>query len=297
MAAPTSYDSIIAALGAGKGQEVFFSKTTGLAHAAGTPFTGWGYGGTPAAGVWAGAGGAAAATLVTCDSGTAGSIPIVSPTTASGESLYMLSAGVGQLSGAQTISGTLMLVDRLADTGPITTTFGGSCAITMPVATSLWARYTDGIGVMAYVESLEATAPTVSTTIALTYTNTGGTGTRVSGSTTVAATKSRAMGTGAHPFLSLQLGDKGIKTIESIQVGAVTPAANTIALVVCKPLLILPSTTTGYYVERDLVIQTPKLPKLPVAADASACLQWVFIPNLATTAGSVFSGSITVVAM
>lgn len=297
MAAPTSYDSIIAAIGAGKGQEVFFSKTTGLVHAVGTPFTGWGYGGTPAAGVWAGAGGAAAATLVTCDSSTVGGIPISSPTTASAESLYILSAGIAQMSGAQTLGGTLMLVDRLADTGPLTTAFGGSCSLTMPVATSLWARYADGVGVMAYVESLETTAPTVNTTISLTYTNTGGTGSRTTGSTTVAATKSRAMGTGAHPFLSLQSSDRGIKTIESIQVGAVTPAAGTIALVVCKPLLILPSTTTGYYVERDLVIQTPKLPKLPVAADASACLQWIFIPNLGTTAGSVFSGSISVVAM
>lgn len=296
MAVFTSYDGIIAALTAGKGQEVFFSKTTGLVHAAGTPFTGWGYGGVPAAGAWSGAGGAAAATLVTCSSATSGSIPIASPTTASAESLYLLSAGIAQISGAQTIGGMLMLVDRLADTGPLTTAFGGSCTLTMPVATSLWARYADGVGVMAYVESLETTAPTVGTTIALTYTNTGGTGSRTSGSTTVAATKSRAMGTGASPFLTLQAGDSGIKTIESIQVGAVTPAAGTISLVICKPLLILPSTATGYYVERDLVIQTPKLPKLPVAADASACLQWIFIPNQATTAGSVFSGSISVAA-
>lgn len=292
----TSYDGIIAALTAGKGQEVFFSKKIGLAHVAGAPMSGWAYDGIPAAGNWVGAGGSVSATLVTCTNDTVGAIPIASPTTASGDDLYLLSAGVGQTYGAQTMSGTLMLIDRLADTGPLTTAFGGSCALTMPVATSLWARYADGIGVMAFVESLETTTPTASTTISLTYTNPAGTGSRVSGSTTIAATKSRAFGTSNSPFLSLAGGDTGIKTIESIQVGAVTPAASTIALVVCKPLLIIPSTVTGHYAERDLIIQTPKLPKLEVAADQSACLQWLFLPNAATTVSSVFSGSVSVVA-
>lgn len=290
----TSYDGLLAALVAGQGQEIYFQKTLPAAHVAGNFYTSWAYAGTPAAGGWAGAGGAAAATMVTCTNTTPGALGLVSPTTASATNPYILSAGVVQATGAQTMSGTLMLIDRLADSGPLTTVFGGSCALTMPVATSLWARYADGIGVQAFVESLETTVPTASTTIALTYTNTAGTGARTSGSTTVAATKSLVKGTNG-PFLSLASGDLGIKTIESIQVGAVTPAAGTIALVVCKPLLVMPCTTTGYYVERDLVIQTPKLPKLQVAADASACLQWIFFPNAATTSGAVFMGSVNTV--
>lgn len=290
----TSYDSILAALAAGAGQEIYFQKTLPAAHVAGNFYTSWAYGGTPAAGGWAGAGGAAAATMVTCANTTPGALGLVSPTTVSATNPHILSAGIVQAVGAQTMAGTLMLIDRLADSGPLTTVFGGSCSLTMPVATSLWARYADGIGVQAFVESLETTTPTVSTTIALTYTNTAGTGSRTSGSTTVAATKSLVKGTNG-PFLSLASGDLGIKTIESIQVGAVTPAANTIALVVCKPLLVLPCTTTGYYVERDLVIQTPKLPKLQVAADASACLQWIFFPNAATTSGATFIGSVSTV--
>lgn len=289
-----SYDGILAALSAGMGQEMFFQKSLPAAHVAGNFYTSWAYPGTPAVGAWAGAGGAAAATLVTTNSATPGALTLASPTSVSATNPYILSAGVVQAVGAQTIAGTLMLIDRLADTGPLTTTFGGSCSLTMPVATSLWARYPDGVGVQAFVESLETTIPTVSTTIALTYTNTAGTGSRTSGSTTIAATKSLVKGTSG-PFLSLASGDLGIKTIESIQVGAVTPAANSIALVVCKPLLILPCTTTGYYVERDLVIQTPKLPKLQVAADASACLQWIFFPNAATTSGAVFMGSVATV--
>lgn len=284
MANFTSYDAILAALDAGDGQELFFSKTAPAAQVSGAFHTSWAYTGYPSAGAWVGSGGAAAATMVTCDNNTQGAIPFASPTTASGENPRILTAGA-MVSTA--VAGTLMLIDRIADTGALTTTSGGSCTITMPGGG--WARYNDGVGVMAYMESLTGT-PTVSITAQLGYTNSDATASRVSGTAVAAAGTHRVFGTSG-PFISLQGTDKGIKSIESVSI--TTATALNVAIVVCKPLLMLPATTAQYFTERDLVIQTPKLPKLQVSADASACLQWVFFSGAATT--PVTTGSISLV--
>lgn len=284
MAALNSYDAILAALEAGKGQEVFFSKTAPAAQVAGAFHTSWAYTGTPGAGAWVGTGGSTAATMVSCNNNTIGALPFASPTTASGENPRILTVG-GMVTTA--VAGTVILVDRLADSGPLTTAAGGTCMITMP--TGGWERYTDGVGVMAFMESL-GTAPAAGSVFTLNYTNTDSVTARVSGPATTAATAHRCFGSGA-PWFPLQGNDRGIKSIESISCTTVT--ASNIALVVCKPLLMLPVTTAFYYTERDLVIQTPKLPKLPVAADSSACLQWIFLAGATTS--PTFTGSISLV--
>lgn len=284
MAALNSYDAILAALEAGQGQEVFFSKTAPIAQVAGAIHTSWAYTGYPGAGVWSGAGGAAAATMATCDSNTVGAIPLTSPTTASGQNPRIVSAGA-MVNTA--VGGTLMLVDRIADTGPLSTTLGNSCSITMPAGG--WARYNNGVGVMAFLESLTG-VPTANSNITLQYTNTDAASSRISGAAVAVAAAHRVIGTSG-AFMALQGTDKGIKSIESISV--TTATALNIAVVVCKPLLILPATTAYYYTERDMVIQTPKLPKLQVAADATACLQWIFFPGAATS--PVLTGSLSMV--
>lgn len=286
MAALNSYDAILAALEAGQGEEVFFTKTAAAAQVAGVFHTSWAYTGTPSAGTWVGAGGATAATLVTCDNTTVGALPITSPSTASGTNPRILTVG-GMVSTA--VAGTLMLVDRIADSGALTTAAGGTCTITMPVGG--WARYTNGLGVMVFVESLGA-APASGSVFTLGYTNTDSVASRVSGAATTAATAHRVYGGSGSPWIPLQGTDKGIKSVESFTCTTVT-AAN-VALVVCKPLLMLPATTAYYYSERDLVIQTPKMPKLPVSADTSSCLQWVFLAGAATTPTLI--GSISLVA-
>jgi len=286
MTAPTSYDSIIAALGAGAGQDVLFSKVAPAAQVAGVFHTSWAYTGIPTAGAWAGAGGSTAATMVTCDSTTVGAISIVSPTTASATNPYI--TGVEAMP-TTSVLGTLMLVDRIADTGALTTASGGTCTITMPGGG--WARYTDGIGVMAFVESLTG-VPTASAVVALNYTNPAATAGRIASGATIAAAAHRAFGSSG-PYLALQGADNGIKSIESISL--TTAAALNIAVVVCKPLVAIPCVTAMYVTGRDLVIQTPKLPKLNVATDKTACLQWIFLANAATTPTLI--GSVTTVTM
>lgn len=279
-----SYDAILSALAAGNGQDVLFMKTSPAVQAAGAFYSSWAHTGIPAAGGWAGAGGSTTATLVSCDSATAGAIPLVSPTTASNTNPHITTAGV--VANAS-VAGTLMLVDRIADTGALTTASGGTCTLTMPGGG--WMRNTDGIGVMAFIESLGG-VPNASSVVSLSYTNTDSTAGRVSGSTTTAAASYRAFGTTGQ-FLSLQGSDKGIKSIESLSV--TTTAALNIALVVCKPILMIPCITTGYYTERDMVIQTPRLPKLPVVSDKTSCLQWIYLAGGAVT--PTITGSISTV--
>lgn len=286
----TSYDAILAALSSGAGQELTFSKTLPAAHVAGAFHTSWACTGYPTNGAWAGAGGNAAATWVTCSSATTGAIPIASPTTASATNPYMLSTGVMQSTGTA-MAGALILIDRIADTGPLITTAGTSCTLTMPGGG--WARYNDGAGVQIFMESL-TTVPSVGSVATLTYTNQLGVGSHTSGTATSVAGAHRAVGTSG-PYIALQTTDTGARSVESVAIASVTPAATSIALVACKQLLTIPCTTVGYYTERDLVIQTPKLPKLQVAADATACLQWIFVPNAATTSGAVFLGSVSTV--
>lgn len=280
----TSYDAILNALAAGMGQEIFFSKTAPAAQVAGAFHTSWAYTGVPTAGAWLGAGGAAAATLVTADSNSLGALPLVSPTTASATNPAIIAAGALP---STSVLGTLMLVDRLADTGALTTTAGGTCTLTMP--SGGWARNTNGIGVMAFVESLTG-VPSAGTVVALNYTNTDATTGRISSGATSVAGAHRAVGSSG-PFMGLQGTDRGIKSIESLSITSVT--ALNIAVVVCKPLLMLPCVTANYYTERDCVIQTPKLPVLGVAADKTACLQWLFFAGAATT--PVITGSVATV--
>lgn len=286
MPAPTSYDSIIAGLAAGGGQEIWFAKTAPAAQVAGAFHTSWAYTGTPTAGAWAGAGGSTAATMVTCDSSTVGALTLTSPTSASGTNPYIIAAGAMPTT---SVGGTLMLIDRIADTGALTTASGGTCTVTMPGGG--WARYTDGIGLQAFVESLTG-VPTATAVAALNYTNPAATAGRISSGATIAAAAHRVFGSSG-PFMALQGSDNGIKSIESISL--TTAAALNVAVVVCKPLLMIPCVTAGYYTERDLVIQTPKLPPLKVAADKTACLQWLFLPTGATT--PVLIGSVATVTM
>lgn len=292
MAGFTSYDSIINALTVlNKGQEARFVKTSPASEVAGATHTTWAFTGDPVPGTWIGTGGSVSTTMAHCNSTTVGALPIASPTTASGENLFITT--VGAMPNVAS-NGMLVLVDRLADTGALTTTTGSSCIVTMPTG-GAWERFGDGVGVMACVESLAGT-PTAGSIFTLTYTNSDGTPARVSSqSLTSSTTLHRTYGSGLSMGFALQGADVGIQSIQSIGVSGVTPA--NLAIVVFKVLATIPMTSAYQYSERDLVIQTPKLPKLPIStstADTSSCLQWVVIPG--TTSAVTINGSISLVA-
>lgn len=159
-------------------------------------------------------------------------------------------------------------------------------------------RYTDGAGVQAFhVPSTVMGAGTPNFSFGSSgYTNSAGTtGRAIPASPALPALTTAApvgmldaSGTGAGkygPFLPLQSGDSGIRSIQSLQYSA-TRTSGVGNVVLCKPLLTLPLTTIGVAAERDLLNQIPSLPRIY----DGACLHWMIYAGAATPVNSAFYG-------
>lgn len=300
-----SYDQIIAAMSAGLGYEVPFNKTPTFTAAAGVPNNLWWSGGMPSAGGYSGgtngvngATGTNSATnayMGNCDNLTGGAIDLTSvPTAASGTNPYVL--GFGAASNV-TLAGTLVLVDRMADSGQLTTALSGTTTIAPPSG-SVWKRSADGKGVMMWLES-SGTAPAGASTFTIGYTGVKEDGTTSSGTTatiTLAATQHRVFTGTVAPYISLAAGHVGVSPTANITINTVaTSAISNVSLVVGRILAILPVSSAYQYVERDMVLQTPRMPKLPVSSDdRSACLEILLVPGAAVSPTSVY-GSVPIV--
>jgi hypothetical protein len=91
------------------------------------------------------------------------------------------------------------------------------------------------------------------------------------------------------PFLPLQSGDAGIKSVQSINFNA-TMTSGVMNLVICKPLAFLPITTVGVASERDFVNMLPSMPRIYDGASIHAALY----AGAATPVNSSFFGHIDV---
>jgi hypothetical protein len=195
-----------------------------------------------------------------------------------------------QTAAATTAPCVLMLVDLLGFY-PITsvTTTGAQTlnnTVTLP-------RYTDGAGVQAFITPstvMGAATPNIT----LGYTNSAGVGSRATpatlpiGNSAAAVTSIVYSGTGAGkygPFVPLQAGDAGIRSVQSINLSA-SYVSGVLNLVLCKPLLTLPITTLGVTAERDLVNQFNSMPRVY----DGACLSWLMLAGAATPVASPLSG-------
>lgn len=200
-------------------------------------------------------------------------------------------------SGAATSAPAIaMLIDKLAMVPLTTVTSTSEQAVT---SVSL-PRYADGKGVMAYmVNSIVTGAGTP--TFRIKYTNPADTATRWTPATPnlptlTATTVAGAIpysGTGAGkmgPFLPLQAGDTGIKSVQSIQLSA-TATSGVMNLVLCKPLAVMPVTTVGVACERDFLNQLPSLPRIYDTAN----LHWLIYAGAAIPTGTSYFGHIDTV--
>lgn len=195
-----------------------------------------------------------------------------------------------QTAAATTAPCVLMLVDMLGFY-PITsvTTTGAQTlnnAVTLP-------RYTDGAGVQAFITPstvMGAATPNIS----IGYTNSANVASRATpatlpiGNTAAAVTSIVYSGTGAGkygPFMPLQAGDAGIRSVQSINLSA-SYVSGVLNLVLCKPLLTLPITTLGVTAERDLINQLNSGPRVY----DGACLAWLMLAGAATPVASPLSG-------
>jgi hypothetical protein len=161
---------------------------------------------------------------------------------------------------------------------------------------TLLPRYTDGAGVQAFMWANNATplgAGTPNLSLA-SYTNSVATAGQTTpgvlpiGKTAAANGLILYSGTGAGkygPFMPLAAGDKGIRSIENIQISS-TYTSGEFSVGLCKPIVTLPITTLGVAGERDLMNQMPSLPRIY----DGACLVWLIYHGAATPVNSAIYG-------
>ncbi|MBX9912403.1 MAG: hypothetical protein K2Y25_00755 [Pseudomonadaceae bacterium] len=195
-----------------------------------------------------------------------------------------------QTAAATVAPAVLMLVDMLGFYPITTVTTTGAQTLNNSVALP---RYANGAGVQALLVPstvMGAATPNIS----LGYTNSAAVAGRATpatlpiGNSAAAVTSIVYSGTGAGkfgPFMPLQSGDAGIKSVESINLSA-SYLSGVLNLMLCKPLLTLPITTLGVTAERDLVNQFMSMPKVY----DGACLQWLMLAGAATPVASPISG-------
>lgn len=276
----TTYDGLIAAFTAGKGQDRYFNKTsTNITLVTGAAYSLWMQDSYPAAGL---AGAGAAGAFASQTSATTGALPLTNP--AGGETLHLVMTGA-QASAAS--AGTMMIYDRVGQVESLAVDATGLTASATTIA-----RYaTEGTMVMA--ECATATFTTAAFQWRLSkYTNQSGTANKVS-KTMLAFTGSSAKGRLAYLdrfFVDLAAGDTGVRSIEEFEctVSNAT-AASKIQLVFAKPLVMLPLSVANVRVERDLVLTTIRLPKV----EDNACLAFAVLP--ATTTAQTILGDLSAV--
>jgi hypothetical protein len=202
-----------------------------------------------------------------------------------------------QTAGSSTVPITLLLVDMLGCYARI----DGNTASAITLANTLTLpRYTSGTGVMAYSVVAPATTGANAHNCLMTYTNQANVGSRALPQTvasTVSAVNSHIYhsGTAANnigPFLPLQAGDTGIRSVQTWQQSAANGTASAFTnLVLAKPIMELQLTTQFLLSERDMLNQFPSLPLIQEAdATRNACLSWIAYAGAATPAATNFFG-------
>ena len=284
----TSLDDLIAKLSQGQttGSVVWNKQTNAAALTAGRWYDASSWAGTPVANAWAGT----ALNWKTCDETTGNGTQIFGMPHAGN-----VASATKHIVNAMAVTpglvpGVLMLVDMQGYYPGIS--LNSATAQTLVGTPTL--RYTNGVGVRAFLVTTTASGATAHN-IAYSYTNSAG----ASGKTnpvTVAATASAIVshlthsGTAANnygPFLPLASGDSGIQSVQSVTISAAS-GSGAAALVLARPIAILPITTAGVAVERDFVNQFPSLPRII----DGACLTWLYFAGGATASSTNFYGSI-----
>jgi len=168
----------------------------------------------------------------------------------------------------------------------------GSCIHTLKW---LLPRWTDGEGVQ--MMAITTGARTGGQTFTVTYTNSEGVAGRTSGlitqntSSVLGTITNSALAVGVNtsgPFISLQSGDRGVRSIESVQMNGVDTGFFTIVLV--KPLAETLIRGIDAPVEKDYLLHGAELPRIY----DDAFLGFIGLPN-GTLATAVVTGSLKVI--
>lgn len=186
-----------------------------------------------------------------------------------------------QFSAATSSGGSyaIIVADILSHQGGLSGTV--TTAQTTNLPTAALTRYTDGVGVMMAL-TIYTHVGTTATTVTASYTNQDGTSGQVSPSVFIGGTNYR--NAGQMILLPLQVGDTGVRSVESVTVLATTGTAGNFGVTLFKPLAMI-CADGNTSMSKDL-ISGGLLGGLPEIVD-DACL----VPFVIGTA-SGFSGSI-----
>lgn len=207
-----------------------------------------------------GANGAIPSSVGACDKSLLGAMPFTNP--GGGRQKWLLG-----LEGALLQPGVLVLYDRLLHIGGLAATTTSPQTVGGSIA-----RYTSGIGNQIWVEIYTQVGATA-TTISASYTNQAGT----SGRTTLSAVFG---GTGLREEsriipLTLQDGDTGVRSVESVTVLATTGTAGNFGVTITHPILYAPCEIAGGATLRDTISGMPSTPEILT----DACLAFAFMAS------------------
>ena len=255
----------------GSPENIFFHKVPRVAGVAATaPIAGrgcslWTYDGMPA-------GGAVPTSAAIPDRTTTGAIPFTAP--GGSREKHLIGASITPLT-----AGVYLLYDRLLHIGGLSGTSTGSQTVQGSPASPALTRNTGGVGNMAWYE-IYTIIGTTGTTLTMTYTNQGGTGSRTS-TINIGATGFREVTRAQR--IPLAAGDTGIQSIQSVQLTGTTGTVGNFGITIAQPLAWIPVGAAGTSGWRDY---STGLPGIPVI-NPDACLSLMFIPA-ATTAPEVW---------
>jgi hypothetical protein len=216
-------------------------------------------------------------------------------TTLTKSSLYSINsrvanAGDGRLSilGSQSSSNVqagsmLMLVDILNMSGGLS----GTSISTQTVNTAALTRYTDGIGVQAAIIIHTAVGATAATVTAR-YTNENNTSSRLTTAVVIGGTGFNS----ANQLIRLPLqdNDRGIKSVESIQINTSTLTAGNIGVVLYKPLAMIIDGNMETNTIVDCVSSGRMVGQLNEVLDDACLSVFSVYPVIQSTSANIFLG-------
>lgn len=263
----------------GKYQSIRYQKTNsaGATSAAGRAHSMFTWTGIPAAGAYSGTAGVATQ-LTSTSTGALNLNGAVSPDTR-----HLLSMS-GYTPSTVITPATLILCDFLL--------YYPSCVVTgTPTTlnnTATLPRYTDGAGVMCFIE-VQTALGAASPALTLSYTdqagNTGNSGLALTSPANSAPVSTLFQNNGGI-FLPLAGTDTGIRKIDSYTLASGT--TGTVAFVLAKPLAEIPLMAANTATERDFLSQIPSLPEI----EDGACLGFIAVIGAAMTVNQTIMGRV-----
>jgi hypothetical protein len=168
----------------------------------------------------------------------------------------------------------LILVDLLVQQGGLSGTITTGQTTNLP--TSVLPRYTGGTGVMIGLVIYSLVGTTL-TTITVSYTNELGTSGRTSTATSFGSTSFREVG--ALIQIPLQVGDLGVRSVQSVTLAGTTGIAGDFGVVLYKPLAMMPlNDFQGAHIVD--AISTGGFTGALAQAEANACISILTIGNV-----------------